>query len=327
MKGAVVAGLLLLSGVPASAQAPVAEPPGYRVVHGWPNLPEGHVLGPSAGVGVTSRGTALVFHRADRYWSEPLPTDPIAAPTIVEFNLQTGDLVRAFGAGQFAMPHGLTVDGDDNIWVTDVALHQVFKLSPEGDVLMTLGERAVPGADTGHFDRPTDIAVLPGGSFYVADGYRNTRIMHFAADGRFVRQWGQPGKGPGEFDTPHAITVDRAGRVYVADRENDRVQVFDADGRFISEWKGAAIGRPYGLTLVEPGQAAIADGGEQPDAPPNRSGLSLVTRDGAIVQRIGRWGNQDGQFLMAHDVAADSDGNLYVVDIIGQRVQKFAPSR
>ena len=304
-----------------------AEPPedrlSYTVVHGWPQLPEGRTLGSAAGVGVTRQGTILVFHRAYRTWSEPLPLDPITAPTIAEFDIGSGKLLREWGAGLFAMPHGLSVDSQDNVWLTDVALHQVFKFSRAGKLLMTLGERGVPGANKAHFNRPTDVAVLPDGSFYVSDGYRNTRVVKFSADGRFEFQWGEPGKGPGQFDTPHAIALDEDGRVHVADRENDRVQVFDSRGRFIAQWRNPDFGRPYSVAAIDSGHAVVADGGEQPDAPPERSSVSVVSRTGDVVQRIGRWGNQDGQFMMAHDVAVDTARNLYVVDIAGRRVQKF----
>ena len=313
-----------LAFLPAAAPVPA---PDYAVVHGWPQLPEGRVLGSAAGVGVTRDGTVLVLHRADRIWSEPLPTDPITSPVITEFNSVSGALVHEWGAGLLAMPHGLTVDSQDNVWLTDVALHQVFKFTREGKLLLTLGTRGMPGNDASHFNRPTDIAVLPDGSFYVSDGYRNTRIVKFTAAGRFDFQWGAPGTGPGQFDTPHAVTLDADGRVYVADRENDRVQVFTPRGQFIAQWKGAEIGRPYSVAMLGSAFALIADGGEQPDGPPERSGVSVVSRAGAQLQRLGRWGNYDGQFMMAHDVAGDADGNFYAVDIAGRRVQKFAPRR
>jgi peptidylamidoglycolate lyase len=297
------------------------------VVHGWPTLPEGEVLGSAAGVDVDSHGAVFVFHRAGRIWQEPLPTTPIERPAIAVFDGESGQMLRQWGAGLFAMPHGLTIDREDNVWVTDVALHQVFKFSPSGELLMTVGVRAVPGNDGSHFNRPTDVAVLPDGSFYVSDGYRNTRVAHFAADGRFVSQWGRPGSGPGEFDVPHAIKVDAQGRVYVADRENDRVQVFTAEGRYLAEWRSPRMGRPYSLALIDETLAAVADGGEQPEEGPDRSGIAVVNRTGEVVSRFGRFGNYDGQFRMAHDVARDAAGNLYVVDITGQRVQKFAASR
>lgn len=296
----------------------------YSVVHGWPILPDGLVLGAAAGVGVDSKGNVWVFQRGDRQWTEPLSTDAIMYPTVVQFDGKSGKLLQAWGAGTFAMPHGLTIDGQDNVWLTDVALHQIYKYSPAGKLLLTLGERGVPGADAMHFNRPTDVAVLPDGSFYVSDGYRNTRVMKFAADGRFEFQWGKPGSGSGEFNTPHGIAVDGSGRVYVADRENDRVQIFDAKGKFLEQWKSAAIGRPYSLALLLGDQAAVVDGGVQPHAPPDRSGVAIVKRDGSLIERFGRFGNYDGQFRMGHDISSDAQGNIYVVDITGQRVQKFA---
>jgi DNA-binding beta-propeller fold protein YncE len=318
---------VMIVGVLLAGAAPIASAlgPGYHIVHGWPVLPPGEILGSSAGVGVNSRGNVLVFHRAGRIWSEPLPTDAIAASTVVEFDGRTGKVVRRWGAGQFAMPHGLTVDDHDNVWLTDVSLQQVYKFSPEGKLLLTVGERGVAGNDAGHFNRPTDVAVLADGSFYVSDGYRNTRVAKFDPTGRFLYQWGRPGTGPGQFDIPHAIAVDKQGRVYVADRENDRVQIFDSHGRYIRQWKSPLIGRPYSVALLGNGLAAVVDGGEQPDSGPDRSGVAIVRLDGTVVQTFGRYGNYDGQFRMGHDLAADRRGNLYIVDITGQRVQKFAP--
>lgn len=317
---AALLGLLLLGAAPQAAK------PGYRVVHGWPQLPEGRVLGSAAGVAVDRANQVYVFHRAGRVWSEPLPTDPIAGPTIAVFDSGSGRFVREFGAGLFAMPHGLTVGPDGNLWVTDVALHQVFKLSPQGKVLLTLGERAVPGADGGHFNRPTQVAIAGDGTILVADGYRNTRIARFSADGRFLSQWGTPGKGPGQFNTPHAVVTTRDGRVVVADRQNDRVQVFDPAGRYLAQWSSPEIGRPYGVAELPDGRFAIADGGEQPESGPDRSALVIVDANGAVIERIGRYGNQDGQFRMAHHLAAGPDGAIYVVDITGQRAQKFVSS-
>jgi peptidylamidoglycolate lyase len=297
----------------------------YRVVHGWPVLPEGEVLGSVAGVAVDSHGDVLAFHRADRRWpaSNTLELSPIERPTIDVFDGRTGVLRRRWGGGLFAMPHGLTIDGHDNVWLTDVALQQVYELSADGRVLMTLGERGVAGNDSAHFDRPTAVAVARDGSFYVSDGYRNTRVMKFAADGRFLLQWGTKGKGPGQFDLPHDVALDDSGRVYVADRSNRRVQVFDAAGRYLSEWSGETFGRPYAIALGPAGTAFVVDGGDQPDAPPDRSALVIARMDGTPLARIGRYGNYDGQFQMAHSVAVDGEGAVYVGDIDGARVQKF----
>lgn len=295
----------------------------YQVVHGWPQLPEGQVLGSAAGVAVNARGEVFVFHRADRVWSEPLPTDPIARPTIAVFDSRTGRFLREIAAGVFAVPHGLSVDRDGNLWATDVALHQVVKLSPAGRVLLTLGTRAEPGADGQHFNRPTQVGFAKDGTILVTDGYRNTRVARFSADGRFLGQWGTPGKGPGEFNTPHGIAIDAAGKVYVADRQNDRVQVFSPEGKVLAIWASPEIGRPYGVAVLGPDRFAIADGGEQPNEGPDRSALVIVNGKGQVIERVGRYGNQDGQFRMAHHLAADPQGAVYVVDITGQRVQKF----
>lgn len=319
---ALAASLALLSGA-----ADAARPTHYAVVHGWPALPEGRILGSAAGVGVNSRGEVLVFHRAGRVWSEPLPLTTIDKPTIAVFDGRTGKFLREWGANQFAMPHGLTVDDHDNVWVTDVALQQIFKFGPDGRLLMTLGERGVAGADPHHFNRPTQVAVLADGSLYVSDGYRNTRVAKFAADGRFLFQWGKPGTGPGDFDTPHALAIDKAGRVYVADRENDRIQIFDREGHFLRQIKSPVMGRPYGLALLSDGRIVVADGGEQPDSGPDRSGLVILSPDGRILQRSGRYGNYDGQFRMAHALAVDAHDNVFVVDITGQRVQKFVVAK
>ncbi len=301
-----------------------AAPKGYhRVVHGWPVMPDGRVLGQAAGVAVDRHGNVFVFHRAGRSWGTKLKLDPIDKPTIAVFRGRSGQMLREWGANLFAMPHGITIDHDDNVWVTDVALNQVFKFSPSGKLLLTVGTRGAAGTDGTHFDKPTDVAVLADGSFYVSDGYGNSRIAKFDSHGKFEFQWGKPGKGEGEFNIPHGIVIDARGRVYVADRENDRVQVFDERGKFLAQWKSTSIGRPYGIALLRGNQIAIADGGEQPESGPDRSGVSILDLNGHVTERFGRFGLYDGQFWGAHDLATNSAGDIYVVDISGQRVQKF----
>jgi peptidylamidoglycolate lyase len=306
----------------------LADPPQYRVVHNWPLLPEGEVLGSVAGIGVDSRGEVFVFHRAGRTWpnSDVLDLSPIPRPTVDIFDGHSGKLLRRWGTDLFAMPHGLTIDDHDNVWLTDVALQQVYKFSPDGRLLLTLGERGVAGADARHFNRPTAVAVAGDGSFYVSDGYKNTRVMKFSADGKFLFQWGTKGAGPGQFDLPHWVALDASGNVYVADRENQRIQVFDSAGHFISQWAGKQLGRPYAIAIDKHGTAYIADGGDQPDIPPDRSAWVLVSADGVPLVRVGRFGNYDGQFEMAHSIAVDGKGAVYVGDITGARVQKFVRS-
>jgi peptidylamidoglycolate lyase len=297
----------------------------YEVVHGWPILPEGHLLGQAVGVGVDSRGRVFVFHRAGRQWSDPFPTDRIAAPTVVVFDGTSGDVLAQWGAGLFVMPHGLTVDSDDNVWTTDVALHQVQKLTGAGQPLLTLGTAGVPGDDATHFALPTDVAVLPDGGCYVSDGYGNARVARFAAGGAFLGAFGSKGAGRGQFDLPHGIALDGNGRIYVADRSNARIQVFDGVGRFLAEWKSEALGRPFGIRIGGDGKAYVVDGGDQPTSPPDRSRALRLDLDGTIEATFGRFGNYDGQFNGGHGIAVGADGAVYVVDALGQRVQKFLP--
>ena len=295
----------------------------YEVVHGWPDLPAGEILGQATGVDVDSKGRVWVFHRAGRAWSEPFPTDPIAHATVWVFDAVTGRRLESWGAGLFVMPHGITIDRDDNVWLTDVGRHQVFKFSSDGHLLLALGEAGVPGNDERHFNLPTDVVVANDGSFFVSDGYGNARVLKFASDGRLLQTWGTPGTGPGEFDLPHGIAIDAAGRVLVADRSNARVQVFDPSGKFLAQWQSAELRRPYAVDPAPSGRVFVADGGDQPEAPPDRSGVVITDTEGHVLSRFGRFGNQDGQFRLAQDLAVASDGAVYVVDAWGQRVQKF----
>jgi peptidylamidoglycolate lyase len=286
-------------------------------------LPVGETLGAVSGVDVDAQNHVYVFHRSGRQWPENdvLDLAPIARPTITVFEGDTGKIVKRFGDNLFAMPHGLTVDRKGSLWLTDVALQQVFKYSRDGTLQLTLGERGVPGNDTRHFNRPTGVAVAADGSFYLSDGYLNTRVMKFARDGRFLFQWGTPGSGPGQFDLPHGIAL-ASRRIYVADRSNARVQIFDTDGSYVDQWKNRELGRPYAIAFDKDGRSFIADGGDQPKLPPDRSALVIRDANGAET-RVGRYGNYDGEFEMAHDIATGPDGAVYVGDITGGRIQKF----
>ena len=312
---------VLLAMVLSAGAAPPAEQ--YAVVRGWPVMPEGHILGQATGVGVDSHNHVFVFHRAGRIWSEPFPNESISPSTVAMFDGATGAHVGEWGSDQFVMPHGLSIDAADNVWLTDVGSHQVFTFSHDGDLLLTLGTVRVPGNDETHFNLPTDVAVRPDGGVYVSDGYENTRVVSFSADGAFLSQWGVKGSGAGEFDLPHGIALDSADRVYVADRSNARVQIFDGGGRFLSQWQQKELGRPYAVAIGGDGKAYVVDGGDQPQTPPDRSRAMRLSLDGRIESIFGRYGNYDGQFMLGHDIAVGRDGAVYVVDAWGQRVQKF----
>ncbi len=191
----------------------------YSVVHGWPALPEGRFLERVAGCAVDSHNHVFVLHR-ERAWptSGELPTTLIGVPAVAIMDAKTGKLLEEWGENRFAMPHSLSVDQNDNVWITDVALHQIYKFSHDGQLLLTLGERAVSGSDSSHFNRPTKVAVAQDGSFFVSDGYRNTRVVKFSSAGTFLFQWGTAGNGPGQFSLPHSVSLDPSGRLYVSDR-------------------------------------------------------------------------------------------------------------
>ena len=298
--------------------------PAYRVVHGWPALPEGYILGEVSGVAVDSHNQVFVFHRGSRKYSAEPNLPFISEPTILCFEGATGRQIRAFGENQFVVPHGLRIDREDNLWLTDVGLHQVFKLSHDGKLLMTLGTARTPGQDGRHFDKPTDVAIGADGTIYVSDGYGNNRVARFSPDGKFLGQWGSnKGDKPGEFNLPHSISIDAEGRVYVADRENRRVQVFDHDGKFLSAWKGDELGKPFAVTIGPDGFAYVVDGSDQKPAPPDHGGVLRLDLSGKVLDRWSRHGNYDGQIYVGHDLAVSKDGAVYVGDIWGRRVQKF----
>ncbi|MCW5980830.1 MAG: hypothetical protein KIT09_22305 [Bryobacteraceae bacterium] len=291
-----------------------AEAP-YQVVHGWPQLPDGFALKETAGVDVDSHGHVFVFHRGHR--------------PLLCLDGETGKIVASWGDTMFGTPHGLNVDSKDNVWVTDIKRHQVLKFSHDGELLMTLGAREVPGLDPKHFNMPTDVVVAPSGEFYVSDGYGNSRVVKFAAEGTYLSEWGTKGDKPGEFDTPHGIALDAQGRVYVADRGNARIQVFEGNGKLLRVWKSEELGRPWGVDVGADGFLYVADGGDlrQTPEPFERNRALKLDLNGKIVAKWGSFGSYDGQFYWAHDIAAGGDGSVYVGDVwLGMRVQKFRPA-
>lgn len=299
----------------------------HEVVRDWPKLPKEYALGLCSGIGVDTKNRVFVFHRSGRQWTTPFPGEPIEKPTVSVLSGETGELLFAWGARQFVMPHGLNVDHEGNLWLTDVGLHQIFKFTPEGKLLLSVGEAGVPGDDEGHFNLPTDVAVFNDGSFCVSDGYKNTRIVKFNSAGRFVSTWGSKGAGPGEFQLPHGIATDGEGRLYVCDRSNSRVQIFDAFGRFLSKWQGPHIGRPYGVSVGPSGSVYIIDGGD-PALPETERGKAVILdSEGKVLDTFGGPGPGAGRFQLGHDIAVGPDGAVYVAEGTGQRVQKFLQKR
>ena len=198
------------------------------------------------------------------------------ADPLIRFN-QDGTVDRKFGSGMLVWPHGFEVDPDGNIWVAEAAEgqqlvdaaafrgrpmgHQVFKLSPTGELLMTLGEAGVPGNDESHFRAPVDVVVAPNGDIFVADGHAtegNNRIVKFSSDGTYIMSFGETGYGPGQHRGLHAITLDPiSGNLFVADRRNQRIVIWDQEGNYISRW--TSMGMPSDIAITPDGTIYVAD--------------------------------------------------------------------
>lgn len=297
----------------------------YELVKGWPRLSQHFELGNPTGLGIDSKQNLIVFHRADREW--PLfgmPDELIGKKTLLVLDKDSGVILDSWGEDLFIMPHGLSVDQNDNIWVTDVALHQVFKFNHSGKLLMKLGEAKVSGNDSAHFNRPTDVAVATDGSLYISDGYRNSRIIKFDSTGKYLFEWGTKGDGPGQFNIPHGLDLDAQGNVYVADRENNRVQVFTPDGKFLRAWTAENFGTIFSLAYNKTNSTFMAvDDHTFLQARHRGSDIYVFDSTGNVRTRFGRSGNFDEFITWLHDIATDKDENIYVGDILNNAIYKF----
>lgn len=315
---------ILVPGLVILLFASVAHSSPFERDGAWPHVSVAdHILGGVSGVGVGRSNEIYLLHRAGRVWNRETPAEVIQQPTVLVLHARTGRAIRTWGENRFIMPHGLTVDQRGNVWITDVMLHQVFKFSPRGRLLMVVGEARVPGSDGTHFDRPSDVAVLPDGSFYVSDGYGNSRVAKFSSRGRFEFEWGSRGSGPGQFIVPHGIDVGPGGRVYVADRENRRVQVFDQRGRFLSEWRPAPLRNPFAVVSR---RAEIFVAGHDPETigPAGPTRAASYNGDGALVAQLASAGEAH---RTAHDMAVSRDGIVYVVGGWRHGIERFVPAR
>jgi DNA-binding beta-propeller fold protein YncE len=223
-----------------------------------------------------------------------------------------GKVVDSWGQG-FISKHGLRVI-DDKVWVTDRERHIVMQFTLDGKLLMTLGTESMSGLGHNEFNMPSDIAIGPNDDIYVSDGYANSRVMRFSADGKFKHSWGTKGKGPGQFNLVHNIAIDKKGRVYIADRENERVQIFDADGNFLDQWKH--IGKPFGLYVDDKTKVYITDG--------QSNKVYVLDEKGKVISTFSKTGEAPGEFQMAHSITLDSKGNIYVAEGDGMRIQIFS---
>jgi DNA-binding beta-propeller fold protein YncE len=292
----VVGGAVALAPSGGGKTAPVPE---YKVVADWPGRQGAIKFGEVTGVATDAADRVYVFHRGK---------NPIAV-----FD-RDGKFLRAWGDDLIKNAHAVRLDRDGNVWVTDLGHHLVMKFGPQGKLLLTLGTKGQPGEAKDRFNKPADIAFGAAGEIYVADGYGNSRVVKFAADGKYLKAWGKKGKGEGEFNLPHAICVDGKGQVYVGDRENNRVQVFDSEGRSLTQWP--ATGAPFGLFLTREGRMALADG--------RAHVAKVLDLEGKSLRQWGEKGAAPGQFNLPHGICVDSRGAVYVTEVTGRRIQKFA---
>ncbi|XP_050402330.1 peptidyl-glycine alpha-amidating monooxygenase B isoform X1 [Patella vulgata] len=304
----------------------------------WPN--ENVEIGQVSGVATDDDGLVYVFHRGSRQWDQysfdiynqfQQKNDPIKEEAIIVFS-KDGKVLRSFGSKQFFMPHGLAVDKQKNIWVTDVGLHQVLRFPPGKDAPdLVLGEKFVPKTDEKHFCKPTDIAVLSNGDFYVSDGYCNGRIMKFSANGTFIKQFGHldvlqsTENSPGAFDIPHSLTLaENEGLVCVADRENGRIQCFDLEGNFRHQIKHKEFGDRLFALEYSPIHDGILFAINGPAIDTSHTypvqGFTLNLQTGDLLQI---WNRPKG-LSNPHDIAVNpSDHSVYVGEL-DDNIWKFA---
>ncbi len=298
----------------------------YRVVEGWAKLPEGRSWGSTAAVDVDSNDHIWVAERCGTNSCAGSNLSPI-----LEFD-PSGKLLRSFGAGMFVFPHGIGVDKEGNVWVTDGdgkdgKGHQVFKFSPDGRVLMTLGKAGVAGDGPDTFNRPSDVIVAPNGDIFVADGHggdSNARIVKFSKDGKFIKSWGKKGIAPGEFDTPHGLAFDSKGRLFVADRNNNRIQIFDQEGSFIEQW--TQFSRPSGIFIDVKDNIYVADS-ESNSVRPHpgwKRGIRIGNiKDAFVTAFIPDPVDTVKGTSAAEGVAADSKGNIYGAEVGPKALKKY----
>jgi DNA-binding beta-propeller fold protein YncE len=292
-------------------------PQPYQTTRDWGELPAGVKWAAVTAIEAAPDGSIYVIHRCFANSCANRPEAPI-----LKYNA-AGRLLASWGVRMFIFPHGATVDRDGNLWVTDArgegAIgHQVFKFSPDGKILMTLGKAGVSGSTADLFDQPTDVVIAPSGDIFVTDSHRNgknNRVVRFTKDGTYVKEWGKKGSGRGEMSEPHTIAMDSRGRLFVGDRENNRIQIFDQDGRVLDEWR--QFGRPSGIFIAADDTIYVADSESGPDTGARelmgiRKGIRIGSaKDGSVRAFIEDLESTTADHSGAEGVGVDAQGNVY----------------
>jgi DNA-binding beta-propeller fold protein YncE len=319
---------------------PASQPlpnPTVKVVKNFGTLPDGRTWGSTAGVDIGPDGQIWAYDRCGANACVGSTVDPI-----LKLDRQSGKVLASWGRGQFIFPHGIHIDRDGNIWVTDGRAateaelakfpdakgkgHTVTKFTPDGKVLLRLGKPGVGARGTDTFLEPNDVITTASGDIFVSDGHSgqnpkvppdtNARIVKFTKEGKFVREWGKLGSAPGEFRTPHALALDSRGRLFVADRGNHRIQIFDQDGKFLAEWK--QFSRVSGLFITPDDMLYAIDSESSPERHPDwKTGVRIgTTREDKVLQFIPPHALPTGASHGAagEGVAVDREGNVYAAE-------------
>ena len=375
MKAHVITAAVVLAGAVISVAAqndmkPTNDLPNpYQSIENYFKLPEGRKWGSTSAIDVDKDGkTIWVAERCgansclDRASGTIKPEN-----TVLHFDAQ-GNVINSFGGGMLIFPHGIHVDKDGNVWVTDgqdngappargrgregapaapapamtgpigppadaTKGNQVFKFSPDGKLLLTLG-KAGGGAAPEFFYQPNDVQTMHNGDIVVSEGHGrgNNRVIVFDKSGKKKMEFGKLGTGPGEFDQPHALAVDSKGRLFVGDRNNNRVQIFDTNYKFVAEWK--QFSRPSGVYIDKNDNIYVADS-ESGSVSRNHDGWKRGLRIGSAKDGTVKYFIPDPETRTNKDtppfngtsaaegVVADAAGNVYGAEVGPQRVMKY----
>jgi sugar lactone lactonase YvrE len=321
---------VLIAAVFCAAAQPNSYPNPYRTAERWYTMPEGRTMGSTSAVWVTPSGHIWV---AERCGANSCAGSNVAP--VLEFD-PAGKLLSSFGAGVFVFPHGIWMEKDGSIWLTDGQGkdgkgQQVFHFSPSGKVLMTLGKAGEAGEGPDAFNQPNAVAIAPNGDIFVSDGHNpgrgNARVMKFSKDGKFIKQWGGHGSEPGQFEVPHTLAFDSQGRLFVGDRANNRIQIFTQDGKFLAEWK--QFSRPSGIYIDAKDTLYVTDS-ESTDKdgyghnPGFKRGIRIGSaKDGKVTSYIPDPSDGTAITSAAEGVAAAADGTVYGAEVGPKDVKRY----
>ena len=302
-----------------------SKPNPYRTIENWAKLPDGRSWGSTSAVDIDRDGRSVwVAERCGANSCAGKTDDPV-----LHFDA-SGKLIKSFGSGMFLFPHGIAVDKDDNIWITDGQSANgkgftVVKFSPDGKILKTLDYA---------FNQPNDVAVAPNGDIFVSEGHTpmmgSAQILKFNKDGKFLMKWGKHGSGPGELEVPHTLAFDSRGRLFVGDRANNRIQIFDQDGKYLDQWK--QFSRPSGMFIDKNDILYVTDS-ESTDKegygynPGWKRGIRIGSaKDGVVTAFISDPLIPTGALpatSAAEGVAVDKDGVVYGAEVGSRSLKRY----